>query len=113
MLSALRLDALLDIHGKEFQIPEFSLPVPAQRVRQGGGWRIEDSVFHRHSYLEFIPGPFMLEPDDVITMRLRARPGIDWSAKWTVARIGQLALSLQNPIVAAFSKGCMCPDFRR
>src|SRR5258706_597348 len=78
VLSALRIEALLDRDGAEIRIPEFALPVLAQRVRQGGGWRITDNVMHKHSFLEFIQEPYVLEPDDVITMRLRARPGIDW-----------------------------------
>jgi hypothetical protein len=41
----------------------------------------------KHQYMEYIPGPSVLDPDDVITMRLRARPGIDWSAKWALTEL--------------------------
>jgi hypothetical protein len=98
VLSALRFDRILDASGANIRIPEFSLPVEAQRVTQGGGWRIEDNVMHHHNYLEYIPGPYLLEPDDVMTMRLRARPHIDWSAKWTLAKLKKLADALSEPI---------------
>jgi hypothetical protein len=98
ILSALRIEALLDADGRKIEIPAFILPVLAQRVRQGGGWRIVDDVMHKHSYMDFMPGPYLLEPDDVITMRLRARPGIDWSDKWTVEMLRAMAVSLDRPL---------------
>ncbi len=93
-------EALLDRDGVEIRIPEFALPVLAQRVRQGGGWRITDNVMNKHSFLEYIPEPYVLEPDDVITMRLRARPGIDWSERWTLDKFNELATGLKRPIGA-------------
>jgi len=100
VLSAVRIEALLDGKGREIQIPEFPLPVLAQRVQQGGGWRITDNVMHTHSFLEFLPGPYVLERDDVVTMRLRARPGINWSGRWTLSKIQELAKVLERPMEA-------------
>ena len=48
--------------------------------------------------MDLIPGPYVLEPDDVITLRFRARRGIDWQAGWTLHRIQQLADGLARPI---------------
>jgi hypothetical protein len=100
VLSALRFEAVLDRDGSEIRIPGFTLPVLAQRVQQGGGFRIEDNVIHHHRFQDFIQAPYVLEPDDVITMRLRARPCVDWSKQWTLDRIRQLATALQQPIAA-------------
>jgi hypothetical protein len=101
VLSVLRVDAILDSSGSAFELPEFNLPVNAQRVQQGAGWRIVDNVMHKHNYLEFIPGPYVLDPDDVITMRLRARPGIDWSANWSLEKLKAFHQALNNrPITA-------------
>lgn len=96
VLSRLTLGRVLDGAGQSIAIPEFTLPVQAQRVKQGSGWRIVDNVMHKHNYLEFIPGPYLLDPDDVITMRLRARPGIDWSAKWSLKQLKAFYDALNN-----------------
>jgi hypothetical protein len=98
VLSALCIEALLDSNGKEVRIPGLALPLVAQRVQQGSGWRIMDNVIHKHLSQEYIVGPYVLEPDDVITMRLRTRPGIDWSDRWTLEKIRELWAALQQPI---------------
>jgi hypothetical protein len=101
VLSVLRVDAILDGSGKALELPEFNLPVNAQRVQQGAGWRIVDNVMHKHNYLEFIPGPYVLDPDDVITMRLRARHGIDWSANWSLDKLKAFHDALNNRPIKA------------
>jgi hypothetical protein len=40
VLSSLTIDRILDADGNPIQIPSFALPIQAQRVKQGGGWRI-------------------------------------------------------------------------
>jgi len=100
VLSALRIEALLDGAGSEIPIPGLEFPILAQRVQQGGGWRIEDRVMHHYNYLDFIPGPHILEPDEVITMRLRFRPGIDWSQRWNLKALREMCNALQRPIMA-------------
>ena len=98
VLSSLRLEKLIGISGAEIRLPGLSLPVEARRIKQGAGWRIEDNVMHHHNFLEFIPVPHLLEPDDIITMQLRVRPCIDWSANWSVDRLRTMADALQDPV---------------
>jgi len=98
VLSKLFFERVLDTAGRAMALPGMSLPLEGQRIMQGGGWRIEDNVMHHTSYLEFIPGPYVLEPDEVITMRLRARPFVDWSETWTIERLREMALTLRQPI---------------
>src|SRR2546428_11901101 len=50
VLSVLQVEAVLDGAGKPFDIPGFTLPVGAQRVQQGSGWRIVDNVMNKHMY---------------------------------------------------------------
>ncbi len=96
VLSYLKIDRILDTHGNPIEMPNFSLPIQAQRVQQGGGWRTVNNLMSTHRYLEYMPGPYVLDPDDVITMRLRARPGIDWSAKWTLVELKAFYDALNN-----------------
>jgi hypothetical protein len=100
VLSSLRLEGVVDDNGQPVRVPGLQPPVAARRVQQGSGWRIEDNVMHKHNYLELIPGPFVLEPDEVITMQLRVRPGIDWSAKWTADSLRDAWVDLERQIRA-------------
>ena len=43
----------------------------------------------------------MVEPDEVVTLRFRARRGIDWSSRWTLDLLRQAAETLQRPISKA------------
>jgi hypothetical protein len=45
--------------------------------------------------------PLMLAPDEVVTLRFRARRGIDWSDRWTLDLVRKAELSLQRPIIGA------------
>jgi hypothetical protein len=40
----------------------------------------------------------MLGPDEVVTLRFRARRGVDWSSRWTLDLLGQAAQRLRRPI---------------
>ncbi|MCC6792065.1 MAG: hypothetical protein IT336_10275 [Thermomicrobiales bacterium] len=55
----------------------------------------------KFSIREELPGPFVLAPDDVITIRVRARFGIDWSERWTIDVLREFAAELDRPIVFA------------
>jgi hypothetical protein len=51
--------------------------------------------------VETSSAPVILDPDDVITLRFRARRGIDWSERWTLDEIRTLAASLGSEIARA------------
>lgn len=51
---------------------------------------------------ESIAPPFVLEPDDVITLHFRSRRGVVWgNARWTPEALKELAAALTKPIVKA------------
>lgn len=52
----------------------------------------------RFSTSEEFPGPFVLAPDDVITLRLRVRGGINWTERWDLTTLQELALALEHPV---------------
>jgi hypothetical protein len=72
--------------------------------------RGQHNNFERFSTSEEFPGPFLLIPDDVITLRLRARGGIDWAERWTLEALESLGSALKREIsyarlVATYRRG--------
>ena len=83
------------------QLPDAPTAIRASQFYQQHGWR-------NHKYFtENVSrsGPWLLEPGDVITLRFRARRGIDWSARWTLASLRSFGESVEQEFVAA--SGCV------
>jgi hypothetical protein len=97
VLSALKLNKFVDQNGDAVQLPEVPLPLSAAQVDQKSGW-----VNHqRHSQLLLVLPPYVLEPDDVITLRFRCRRGIDWSQRWGLDELRAFADAISRDISAA------------
>lgn len=78
VLSKLLLEEFTDTHKAPLPIPEASIPIEAQRYDQSGSW-----VGGRQTVsVVTTPPPFVLEPDDVVSLRFRIRRGIDWGPEW-------------------------------
>jgi hypothetical protein len=78
-------------------LPEVPLPIASQRYQQRFRWVGRERL--RDAEVTF--RPLMLGPDEVVTLRFRARRGIDWSSRWTLDLLGQAAQSLRRPISEA------------
>jgi hypothetical protein len=83
VVTAVELTRFEDEDGETVQLPEVPLPLHAHEHKSyrerllGVGapatWRAEE-----------LSPPFILEPDDVVTMRFRIRRGVDWTDRWTL-----------------------------
>lgn len=100
VLSNLRLVALLDPSGTPIQIPEMPGRLRAEQYVQIIRRRIETGM-RVEPYSETLAGPWLLGPDDVITLRFRCRRGIDWSARWDLPSVQRLARALDREIAGA------------
>jgi hypothetical protein len=97
VLSSLRLNALLDAAGHAVQGLEFPGWLNAEEYVQIMRRRIENQM-RREPYSETRSGPWVLESDDVITLRFRSRQGIDWSPQWDLERLRRLATALETEV---------------
>ncbi len=110
ILSGLFLDDLLDGQGHSIRLHRLPYPLAAQVARQTTRYMIGKEGFAYQEYATEIGGPpLILEPDDVITLRFRARRGINWADDWTLDEIKKLAASLARPVV----KGRIRAVYRR
>ena len=96
VLSVLQLTQFWDDAGHTIKVPEIPIPLSAQMARQSATYVGNIPVVS----VDLVPGPYVLEPDDVITLRFRSRRGIDWQPAWTLGRIQQFASDLDRPITA-------------
>jgi hypothetical protein len=93
----LHLLRFLDDRGEAVGLPEVPLPIASQRYQQRFRWVGRERL--RDAEVTF--RPLMLGPDEVVTLRFRARRGIDWSSRWTLDLLGRAAQSLRRPISEA------------
>jgi len=101
VLSGLYLDALLDADGNMVKIHRMPFPMSAHVARQTTRYVIGKEGFPYREFLNEIGGPpLVLEPDDVVTLRFRARRGINW-ADGTLEEIKNLASSLSSVVTKA------------
>jgi hypothetical protein len=108
VLSSLRLDEFFDAKGQAVCLPELPIPLQAMQVDQRSGWINRE----RHSQLLHVLPPYLLEPDDVITLRFRARQGLDWSDRWGLQELRKFADAISRPIegaklTASFRRGAV------
>ncbi|MDQ6947322.1 MAG: hypothetical protein M3256_13895 [Actinomycetota bacterium] len=99
VLSGLSLEGLLGPGDVSIGTPLLPGLVVAHQYRQWESRLLTRGVFEIHSETS-IP-PFLVEPDAVMTLRLRWRGGIDWSAAWDIDKLRQAAESLSLPITGA------------
>jgi hypothetical protein len=101
VLSVLTLEAFQDANGQAIILPTLNLPIQARIVRSRSGFSMFGNVGDRIFQIEQTSLPVILEADEVVTVQLRTRGGIDWSDAWDLARIRELEASLQRPIKRA------------
>ena len=106
VLSRVELISLLDHHGRSVRL-RFG-PVRAVEYSTRNRWldtfavlQGQQNNLQHFSIRDELPGPYSLAPDDVITLRLRARVGIDWSARWSLEALQSYANELERPIERA------------
>jgi hypothetical protein len=106
VLSRLELTMFLDRSGRGVNIGLGSITAAEYTVRDR--WKDTHAVLvgqsnnlERFTFRDQIAGPFTIRPDDVITLRFRARGGIDWSDRWTLGALRDLAAALDRPVVTA------------
>ena len=102
LLSKLQLLRFADEHGATVTLPEVPLPLQAHLYRlrsvQGQGRGVVSGPL-MESEMTFLP--LVLEPDEVVTLRFRSRRGIDWSDRWTLDALREVAVSLGRRITQA------------
>jgi hypothetical protein len=99
VLSGLSMEGFLGPGGVAIPTPLMPSLVVAHQYRQWESRILTRGVFEIHSETS-IP-PFLVEPDAVMTLRLRWRGGIDWSPAWDVGKLREAAESLSLPITGA------------
>lgn len=98
VLSIIRIDGFHNSAGEIVHLPGAPHTIEGARWVQRMGWR--GGQFHHENMSE--PGPYVLDPDDVIVMRFRVRPGIDWSDRWTLDSLRAFCDPLSDPLCSAF-----------
>ncbi len=107
LLLGVSLEAFLDAQGQPVSSPMLPVPVLAEQYRQ---WQSRDLLAASlHIQSETKMPPFVLDPDEVLSLRLRARHGIDWSPSWDLAALKDVAESLARPV----TQGRMLLIYRR
>lgn len=100
VLSAIKLDGFLNERKETMHLPEATAVIEGRLSLQRSGW-----TNGRHHFETItVPPPYVLEPDDVITLRFRIRRGIDWSPRWTLAELQRFSEALDSPIVRAYGR---------
>lgn len=99
VLSKLKLMAFLSASGDECRLPDVPMPLEGRLFTTRQTSSFPTGVDFR---TEERPPPFVLDPDDVITLRFRSRRGVDWgNPKWTPSSLEQFADALATPISMA------------
>lgn len=98
VLSAVTLDGFIGRSGNVVRLPDLPETLNAERWEQQFGWLNGRQVWQNVSF----PPPYVLERDDVLTLRFRARRGVDWSPRWDVAALRTFAEPLEDPIESAY-----------
>ena len=110
VLTSLDLIEFQDRQGRRVQPLTFTFPLSGTLIRQRRGFVATAGVGGQHFETTQDLGPFVIEPDDALTLRCRWRGGIDWvQPRWSLDEIHDLATSLERPIARALLRA----KFRR
>lgn len=115
VLSHLKFDGLLDRTG---QVVNIGVPaVSAYRYEVRTEWldtfailKGQTNNLQKFAVRQELPTPLLLRPDDVMTLRIRSRAGIDWSENWDIKALEALGKQLLREItkirlIASFRVG--------
>jgi len=97
VVSKVTIEAFFDVAGRMVDLPGATKTHRATRYTQRSGWRDGHYSFEN----EMEPGPWLLAPDDVITLRFRCRRGVDWSASFGLPELRAIHDHLHAPIACA------------
>jgi hypothetical protein len=98
VLSVIQLVGFRDAAGAVVHLPDAPETIGGIRWIQQSGW--VNSQRHFQNITE--PPPYILDRDELIVIRFRARRGIDWSSRWDLEALRSFCEPLRSPIVAAF-----------
>lgn len=98
VLSRVRLEGFRGAQGEALSLPDAPTWLDGAQWSQHLGW-VNGQMHHQNLWS---PPPYVLDRDDVITIRFRTRRGIDWSEHWTLEELRRIHDTLQRPITAAY-----------
>jgi len=98
VLSSITIEGFRTDGGETIHLPGATATIGGMQWIQRSGWLNSSRVFENMN----VPGPYILDPDDVIVLRFRTRRGIDWGSQWTTDSLQEFCQPLQSPIVSAF-----------
>ncbi len=96
LLLGLSLEAFLDSNLEPMVSRLLPAPVLAAEYRQWQSRALLAGSLNIQSETKM--PPFVLEPDEVLSLRLRMLSGIDWSPSWDLARLKEASESLSTPV---------------
>ena len=94
VLSAIKIEGFVKDDKSVVTLPEAPAVISGHQCVQRTGW----VNLERHMEGIVVDPPFVLDRDDVITMRFRARRGIDWTDRWDLDALRRFCEPLQSPI---------------
>lgn len=97
VLSSITIEGFRTESGDTVHLPGATATIGGMQWIQRTGWLNSSRVFENMN----VPGPYILEPDDVIVLRFRTRRGIDWTSRWTTDALREFCEPLRSPIVSA------------
>ncbi len=98
VLSRVRLEGFRGAQGEMLSLPDAPTWLDGAQWSQYLGW-VNGEMHHQNLWS---PPPYVLDRDDVITIRFRIRRGIDWSERWTLGELQRIHDALRRPITAAY-----------
>jgi hypothetical protein len=99
VISAIRLKGFFTEDGTRAALPDAPQVLAGHQWVQRSGWVIAGQGMTHRMEANSVPPPYVLEPDDVVTVRFRTRRGIDWSPQWDLAALRSFCELLEAPIV--------------
>lgn len=97
VLSSIRLDRFVNQEGETIYLPGASGQHSGNQWTQRSGW--VNGAFQTENFR--MPGPWVLEPDDVIVIRFRTRRGLNWDKTWVLPKLSDFCVPLRSPVVTA------------
>jgi hypothetical protein len=101
VLPRVRLEGFRSRDGEPLTLPDAPSSLDGAQWSQHLGW--VDGQAH-HENVRSLP-PYVLDRDDVITIRFRCRRGVDWSERWTLDELRRIHDALRRPF--AYAHGSM------
>lgn len=98
VLSRVRLEGFRGPEAEMLSLPDAPTWLDGAQWSQHLGW-VNGELHHQNVWS---PPPYVLDRDDVITIRFRCRRGIDWSERWTLEELRRVHDALRHPFAYAY-----------